>query len=65
MKLSGYFNGEHVTFYQDNAGRLIMAYDDGTEERYNEEYYDDDSWYMTIRTMLTRDGVLDLHETDE
>lgn len=62
MKFSGYLDGEKVTFCLDGMARLILIHADGSEEPYNEEYYDEDQ-YTTIRTMLIRDGITQL--TDE
>lgn len=61
MKFSGYLGAEKVTFYLE--GRLYLIHEDGSEEPYNEEYYDEDQ-YMTIREMLLRDGVSNLIDLD-
>lgn len=58
MKFTGYMDGTKVTFSLD-SGRLIVRYADGSEEQYNGEWYDEDS-YRTIKDMLLRDGVRDL-----
>ena len=63
MKFTGYLDGEKVTFTLDEIGYLILTHQDGTEEQYNEEYYDEDQ-YATVRLMLLRDGVTNLHNAE-
>lgn len=63
MKCTGYIGSDFCTFTV-NDNRLIVTRPDGTEEPYNEEQYDEDS-YFTIRSMLMRDGVRDLHYVDK
>ena len=60
MAFTGYIGSDFCSFTLDNIGRLIVTRPDGTEDTYNEEYYDDDQ-YETIRSMLIRDGVRELH----
>lgn len=60
MTFTGYTEDGFCTFTLDDMGSLMMTKPDGTEEPYNEEIYDEDQ-YTTIRQMLIRDGVRDLH----
>lgn len=52
MTIKAYLNGELHVFNLDGAGRLI---DMTTGERYNEEFYSEDS-YSTISFMLVQGG---------
>ncbi len=61
---TGYLDGEKVLFSLDDIWHLILTHSDGTEEQYNEEYYDGDS-YVTIRDMLIRENVTDLRYIGE
>ena len=63
IKFTGILEGEKVTFELDGMGRLVMTNADGTEELYNEEYYDNDQ-YGTIREALLRDGVRELMDAE-
>ena len=63
MKFTGYIDSDFCTFTVRDD-RLIITRPDGTEEPYNEEQYDEDS-YSTIRFMLISDGVRDLHYVGE
>lgn len=56
MTLTGYIGSDFCTFTVNCRGDLIVTRPDGTEYKYNEENYDEDS-LPTVLDMLHRDGV--------